>query len=208
MGATMPKSMVIWISILIGLATFFDVVPVLGDHSPVGTQFSSGPHRENMRKMQAFKASLSRHDSVSLAPSPSPAPQPPEVRNCAQTRVLNLSLWLVEDLCLKFYTLLYNMIDTQGTGGARVYHVTSYGGDPTGKTDSTAALLGALSAALQGPSDGSLMEGLTNLGGVQVNLDGGNYLISQPLRLPSAGVGNLLVCFNQTIIFSHFVSFC
>ncbi|KAH7546061.1 polygalacturonase QRT3 [Ziziphus jujuba] len=159
MEATMAikKSLVIWTFILTGLATFFEVVPVLADQSPVG-HFSMGPHRENMRKMQAFKASLIRHDSVSLAPSPSSAPQPPE-----------------------------------GTGSARVYHVTSYGGDPTGKTDSTVELLRALSAALQGPSEGSLMEGITNLGGVQVDLDGGNYLISQPLHLPAAGVGNLLI---------------
>lgn len=80
MEATMAikKSLVIWTFILTGLATFFEVVPVLADQSPVG-HFSMGPHRENMRKMQAFKASLIRHDSVSLAPSPSSAPQPPEV---------------------------------------------------------------------------------------------------------------------------------
>lgn len=71
--------------------------------------------------------------------------------------------------------------------------MTKYGADPTGKTDSTAAILGAVSAALQGPSEGYLMSGITNLGGAQVSLEGGNFLISQSLRLPAAGVGNLLV---------------
>ena len=97
----------------------------------------------------------------------------------------------------------------QGTSNPRVYRVTSYGADPTGKTDSTAAILGALSAALKGPSEGFLMEGITNLGGVQVHLEGGNYLISQSLRLPAAGVGNLMVWLqlHNLFYFSFFYNF-
>ncbi|XP_041028774.1 polygalacturonase QRT3 [Juglans microcarpa x Juglans regia] len=75
----------------------------------------------------------------------------------------------------------------------RVYHVTSYGADPTGREDSTEALLRAISDAVQGPSAGSLIEGIQNLGGAQINLEGGNYLISRPLRLPASGVGNLKI---------------
>ncbi|KAG6641440.1 polygalacturonase QRT3-like [Carya illinoinensis] len=74
-----------------------------------------------------------------------------------------------------------------------VYHVTSYGADPTGREDSTEALLRAISDAARGPSTGSLLEGIQNLGGAQINLDGGNYVITQPLRLPATGVGNLMI---------------
>lgn len=76
-----------------------------------------------------------------------------------------------------------------------VYHVTAYGADPTGKEDSTEAILKAMAAALEGPTKGFLMEGIANFGGAQVDLQGGNYLVSRPLRLPAAGAGNLVVLF-------------
>lgn len=79
------------------------------------------------------------------------------------------------------------------TPSPRVYHVTSYGADPTGKIDSTEAILQAISDALEGPSDGFLMQGIANLGGAQINLEGGNYLIRQPLQFPVVGRGNLMV---------------
>ncbi|KAK9226898.1 hypothetical protein WN943_011946 [Citrus x changshan-huyou] len=81
----------------------------------------------------------------------------------------------------------------QVTSGPRVYGVISYGADPTGKSDSTEAILKALSDAFNGPREGSLMEGISNLGGAEIHLEGGNYLISKPLRLPDAGVGNLVI---------------
>ncbi|TKY72665.1 Polygalacturonase QRT3 [Spatholobus suberectus] len=81
----------------------------------------------------------------------------------------------------------------QGVNNPRVYRVTSYGADSTGKSDSTEALLAAIADAAKGPSEGHLMEGIRDLGGVQIDLEGGNYLISQPLRLPEAGVGNLMI---------------
>ncbi|KAK4492278.1 hypothetical protein RD792_003081, partial [Penstemon davidsonii] len=74
-----------------------------------------------------------------------------------------------------------------------VYHVTSYGADPTGKADSTDAILGAIADALKGPGNGFLMEGIVNLGGARIDLDGGNYLISRPLQFPVAGKGNLMI---------------
>lgn len=74
-----------------------------------------------------------------------------------------------------------------------MYHVTSYGADPTGKTDSTDSLLKAFSDVYNSNGEGSLMEGIKNLGGVQINLDGGNFMISRPLRLPGVGVGNVVV---------------
>lgn len=81
----------------------------------------------------------------------------------------------------------------QVTSGPRVYGVISYGADPTGKSDSTEAILKALSDAFNGPREGSLIEGIANLGGAEIHLEGGNYLISKPLRLPDAGVGNLVI---------------
>ncbi|KAL3520342.1 hypothetical protein ACH5RR_018491 [Cinchona calisaya] len=78
------------------------------------------------------------------------------------------------------------------TARPKIFNVTSYGADPTGKTDSTDAILRAITDALQGPSIGLLINGVVNLGGAQINLEGGNYLISRPLQL-SAGRGNLMI---------------
>ncbi|XP_004507314.2 polygalacturonase QRT3-like [Cicer arietinum] len=74
-----------------------------------------------------------------------------------------------------------------------VYLVTSYGADPTGKSDSTEAILAAIADAAKGPSKGFLMKDIINLGGAEINLQGGNYLISKPLHFPVAGVGNIMI---------------
>jgi hypothetical protein len=37
------------------------------------------------------------------------------------------------------------------------------------------------------------MSGVHDLGGVEIHLEGGNYLISEPLQLPASGGGNVLV---------------
>lgn len=87
----------------------------------------------------------------------------------------------------------------QGRSSPRVYHVTTYGADPTGNRDSTEAVAQAFADAFRGPSEGFLMEGISNLGGAQINLEGGQYLISKPLRFPAAGVGNIMVCPNSRI---------
>ncbi|KAJ3693514.1 hypothetical protein LUZ60_008994 [Juncus effusus] len=77
---------------------------------------------------------------------------------------------------------------------ARVYHVTAYGADPTGIADSTEAINKAIADAFQSqPSDGSLMAGITNLGGAEVHLDGGTYVVSSPVSLPSSGGGNFRI---------------
>uniref|UniRef100_A0A7C9AJB2 Endo-polygalacturonase n=1 Tax=Opuntia streptacantha TaxID=393608 RepID=A0A7C9AJB2_OPUST len=77
---------------------------------------------------------------------------------------------------------------------AGVYHVSNYGADPTGKMDSTEALLKVFTEVANGASNGVLMEGISNLGGVEISLDGGDYLISRPLMFPKTGLGNILVC--------------
>nr|GEU87301.1 retrovirus-related Pol polyprotein from transposon TNT 1-94 [Tanacetum cinerariifolium] len=71
--------------------------------------------------------------------------------------------------------------------------VTAYGADPTGKTDSTDAILEAISDAVSIDNDDSLLQGISNLGGVQINLEGGIYKISRPIKLPEAGLGNIVL---------------
>ncbi|KAJ6822170.1 polygalacturonase QRT3-like [Iris pallida] len=78
--------------------------------------------------------------------------------------------------------------------GSRVFHVTDYGADPTGKVDSTAAIAKAISAAFAATlSDRQLIAGVADLGGAEVHLDGGAYLVSSPVTLPSQGGGNLKI---------------
>ncbi|KAL8233905.1 hypothetical protein R6Q59_020005 [Mikania micrantha] len=74
-----------------------------------------------------------------------------------------------------------------------VFSVIGYGADPTGKTDSTDAILAAITAAISVAGDGFLMEGITNLGGVHISLEGGIYNISRPIKLPVAGRGNIII---------------
>ncbi|KAK9281093.1 hypothetical protein L1049_003986 [Liquidambar formosana] len=76
---------------------------------------------------------------------------------------------------------------------SRVHHVTEYGADPTGRSDSTEALQQAILEAFRSPVDGYLMEGITNLGGTEIHLDGGTYMISRPLRLPDTSGGNFMI---------------
>ncbi|GMH26020.1 hypothetical protein Nepgr_027863 [Nepenthes gracilis] len=116
-------------------------------------------HGGNIRKLQAFKASLLEAEASSPI-SPSPAYSPPHEVTAKSP-------------C--------------------VYRVTSYGADPTGKQDSTEALLRAFSDASRGPSDGFLMAGVSNHGGSQIDLEGGNYLVSRPLRFPAPGIGNIMI---------------
>ncbi|KAI8524741.1 hypothetical protein RHMOL_Rhmol13G0172600 [Rhododendron molle] len=149
--------------ILVGLVSLI-VGNISGRNlSPVG-QFPSGFYRDHVRKMQ----SLVRHDSVSLPPT-SVSPSPSLATSASPS-------------------------PSENPSSRRVYHVTSYGADPTGKTDSTDALIGALSDAFnQELSDGFLMNGIVNLGGAEIDLEGGTYSISRPLRLPISGRGNFKI---------------
>ncbi|XP_074275777.1 polygalacturonase QRT3-like [Silene latifolia] len=81
------------------------------------------------------------------------------------------------------------------TRNTMVYHVTLYGADPTGKNDSTEALLRVFSEIgnSNNNNNGNLMDGITNLGGVEINLDGGTYVINRPLHFPTTYLGNILI---------------
>lgn len=64
----------------------------------------------------------------------------------------------------------------------------AYGGDPTGQRDSTAALLKALEYCINASSfhpDRTFPDGAGDAGGCTVDLDGGEYLLSQTLVIPT-----------------------
>ena len=99
---------------------------------------------------------------------------------------------------------------------SRVHHVIDYGADPTGTSDSTEALERAIQDAFQSPlDDAHLMEGVADLGGSELHLDGGTYKISRPLLLPNSGGGNFMVLplfpapkyFNLDVIINFIVFF-
>ncbi|KAM7505682.1 hypothetical protein LguiB_004586 [Lonicera macranthoides] len=167
MKANMPI-----LPIIAGLVLFTMINNATGEY-PVG-QFSGHHYREQVRKMQVFQDSFLQRDSVPLSPSFAPAPSP----NFAPAPTPSFAPAPSR---------------TPVARSARVYHVTSYGADPTGKTDSTDAILAAISDAVNGSGNGFLMKGIVNLGGARVNLDGGIYLIRRPLRPPVAGRGNLMI---------------
>ncbi|XVF23297.1 hypothetical protein REPUB_Repub13aG0025000 [Reevesia pubescens] len=76
---------------------------------------------------------------------------------------------------------------------SRVHHAIEYGADPTGKLDSIDALEQAISDSFKSPVEGQLMQGVADLGGSQLHLDGGTYKISRPLRLPNTSGGNFMI---------------
>lgn len=75
----------------------------------------------------------------------------------------------------------------------RVFHVTDYGADPTGATDATAAIKKAIADAFTPPSNATMTGGIPDLGGAEIHLDGGTYLIDGPLTLPASGGGNFKI---------------
>lgn len=71
----MPRKALTW-SMLMGFASFI-IIHAYAENSGGGHRFSGGGRfRDDMRKMQEFKASLIRHDSISAAPPPSVSPSP------------------------------------------------------------------------------------------------------------------------------------
>ncbi|KAK1410867.1 hypothetical protein QVD17_37408 [Tagetes erecta] len=78
----------------------------------------------------------------------------------------------------KLQQLKSSISQTNPVLSARLYAVSSYGADPTGKTDSTDAILSAIADAV----------GYTRLAG-----QGGIYKISRPVKFPMAGIGNVMI---------------
>lgn len=87
--------------------------------------------------------------------------------------------------------MLFCVNDKQSVG--RVFYPIGYGADPTGAHDSSAAILETIEAAIAGEKQGlQLMPGITDMGGVIIDLQGGGFKIDKPIRLP-AYTGNLVV---------------
>ncbi|KAF8030699.1 hypothetical protein BT93_D0013 [Corymbia citriodora subsp. variegata] len=59
----------------------------------------------------------------------------------------------------------------------RVFYPVGYGGDPTGTQESSEAILSALSDAFRVQSKQQMLPGVTDLGGVVIDLQGGTYLV-------------------------------
>ena len=76
-------------------------------------------------------------------------------------------------------------------GADPVVYPTSFGADPTGKTDSAAAFAAAMTAVLSRAS-GNMSDGILDLGGVVMDLQGGDFLLSSPLTVPQF-VGNMRI---------------
>ncbi|CAL0334920.1 unnamed protein product [Lupinus luteus] len=74
-----------------------------------------------------------------------------------------------------------------------VVYPAGYGADPTGKNDSSDAILNAIGDAFKIESGLELMPGVKDLGGVVIDLQGGSYKISKPITFPSSGGGNVVV---------------
>ncbi|XP_018450295.1 polygalacturonase QRT3-like [Raphanus sativus] len=75
----------------------------------------------------------------------------------------------------------------------KVIYPIGYGADPTGRLDSSDAILEALTDAFKLQSGLHMMPHVADLGGMVIDLQGGHYKIGKPLRFPSSGGGNLVV---------------
>ena len=69
---------------------------------------------------------------------------------------------------------------------------TSFGADPTGMTDSSPAFALVLTALLARATGKNMSDGIADLGGVVLDLQGGDYLLSVPFALPQF-IGNLRI---------------
>ncbi|KAH7314951.1 hypothetical protein KP509_21G028100 [Ceratopteris richardii] len=74
-----------------------------------------------------------------------------------------------------------------------IFYPTANGADPTGGSDSTAALQKTINDAFEIASSFSLLKGIRDLGGVQIHLGGGQYILSKPLTIPELGGGNIMI---------------
>lgn len=88
-----------------------------------------------------------------------------------------------------------------GSGGGPLITPTEFGGDPSGKTDSTAALMKAMAALtnVSAHANHAMASGIADLGGATLDLEGGEYLISASLIIPPH-VGTLSFIINSSIM--------
>ncbi|CAN1166430.1 Polygalacturonase QRT3 [Linum perenne] len=136
------------------------------------TSTAAATYHQQIKSLQDLRSSISsRRQLATAAPSPSisqsPSPAP----------------------------LAVSVPPPDGGGGSSslVYHFTAYGADPTGVKDSSDAISKLLADVVKGPTSGTMLDGIKNYGGAQIHLGGGDYVITKPLKFPSAGVGNIVI---------------
>lgn len=83
------------------------------------------------------------------------------------------------------------LASTTKTAG-RVLYPIGYGADPTGQQDSSDAILKAVGDAFQVQNGRKMLPTVNDLGGVVLDLQGGNFKITKPISIPPHG-GNVLV---------------
>jgi hypothetical protein len=66
-----------------------------------------------------------------------------------------------------------------------VFYVTDYNANPTGQYDSTKAIHNTINQAFAMATKHELLSGVPDLGGVEIHLEGSDYLISYPLQFSS-----------------------
>ncbi|KAL6546203.1 hypothetical protein OROMI_021924 [Orobanche minor] len=82
----------------------------------------------------------------------------------------------------------------QQQSNGRMFYPIGYGADPSGAHDSASAIYDSLldAAKLGKGPDFSLLPGITDLGGVTIDLQGGDFRVDRPIRFPP-GIGNIVV---------------
>ncbi|KAL5213983.1 hypothetical protein ABZP36_003135 [Zizania latifolia] len=113
------------------------------------------------------------------------------VAGAGERRYMDLALMRMESVRSSFGAR--RDLATASASSSRVYHVTDYGADPTGGADATAAINKAIADAFGRPSNGTMTGGIPDLGGAEIHLDGGTYLVKGPLTLPASGGGNFKI---------------
>jgi hypothetical protein len=82
---------------------------------------------------------------------------------------------------------------------SRVFYVTDYNANPTGQYDSTKAIHNTINQAFAVATKHELLPGVPDLGGVEIHLEGGDYLISYPLQFPSKGLSPPLLSLQFSV---------
>ncbi|KAJ3707806.1 hypothetical protein LUZ61_011511 [Rhynchospora tenuis] len=75
----------------------------------------------------------------------------------------------------------------------RVFYPTNFGADPKGAKDSSDAIEKAIEVAFKVQNNKNMLEGVNDLGGVIIDLQGGDYKISRPISFPPNGGGNVVI---------------
>ncbi|XP_058731247.1 polygalacturonase QRT3 [Vicia villosa] len=81
---------------------------------------------------------------------------------------------------------------SQTNTSKRVLYLSEYGADPTGSEESSDAILKAVEDAFKLQKGLELVAGVKDLGGVVIDLQGGDYKISKPITFAPGG-GNVVV---------------